>query len=695
MAPEDSNAGSGIMSNTSIGSVGSTGVVSTGNISGMTVGTTDAGSAITAAGQGIINFITIFNHKGTLTASHDNHPGSGSLFNGIIGTLFTTGIINANTAAGLSISTAGGTVNITQSLTNFTIGTLVGTASITAGHFQTVTALHAGPVVNFIEPTVTRTVAATPHVPGGTIPDFSLYYDGTGSGDPKVVVKFNVTTAGNFDLAVTTSAATCNGAGFDLAGVYSSGNVKTGIHNLVIGGNLLLGAVPAGAVSFLTLPANTPGGVQLPQDIVAVAAAGNLPCASIVAKSVPSIAAGFFGGLPAFLAGNTDAKVPLAKTTALSQANDTYQVFFSEATLLAQFLVTGPGNTFDNKKLLFADIVVDNLPITAQVTMVPSGSSTSVSTVAFSGQGASLSTAQPILSMISAIGGSIGDLILTDPHGLANVTADRILGSLLICNGGITGVVQTTVGDLGSAITDCHGNILGVTSILVGGSVTGKILAKGNLVSLVSIQSGIDGVIAADGDIGVIQTSGGTARLNADGSLNRFGGISVGGGVNGQIIARGNFFGDITVGGGLNGRIAAKGNKGEFGMASFRYGILGNVSIGGGISATGAIVSAGLIGDDGGNNIPNDKKGTHLTIMGADKGIIAAGEDINFGSTGNLNQAGLFENAMMSSNLDAINWIFSNGGGQLDVLDPGSLTLIVKDLLALKVVNSKLAGTMI
>ena len=52
------------------------------------------------------------------------------------------------------------------------------------------------------------------------------------------------------------------------------------------------------------------------------------------------------------------------------------------------------------------------------------------------------------------------------------------------------------------------------------------------------------GVSATDGDIGIIQTAGGLAKLNPDGSLTRFGGIVVStGGVNGQVIALGNAFG--------------------------------------------------------------------------------------------------------------------------------------------------------
>ncbi|HYV38431.1 MAG TPA: hypothetical protein VE988_22295, partial [Gemmataceae bacterium] len=674
-AVEDSNADSGIMSDTNIEEIGETGKVSAGSISGMTVGTTDAGSSITAAGAGTIDHLTINIHAGTVSAKKDSMPGSGALTNATIGTLTSTGIVNADTAATLKITTDTGTVNVTNTLTSFSADTLLGTANLTAGHFQTVTARHVAPFVHFIEPTVTRTVAVTPH--GGGVPDFSLYYDGTVSGNPVVVVNFNSVPVGsNFDLAVTTSTATGGGFGFDLAGAYSTGNVLTGIHNLVVGGNLLLGAVPAGAVGFFNLPASTTGGVQLPQDTVAVAVAGNLPAASIVAKSVPALAAHSFAGVTADNAGNPDAQVPLAAGTGLSQANDTFQLFFSEALNVAQFLVTGTGSSFNNKKMLFTDIVVDNIPVTAQETLIPTGSSTSVESVAFTGQGASLTTAQPIISMISALGGSIGDLILSSPQGLANVTADSIIGNIEVSNGAITGVVKTTVGNLGRAFTDASGNITGVTTLHAGGGgLSGKILVKGNLVSQVNVQSGIDGVVATDGDIGIIQTTaGGGAKLNPDGSLIRFGGIAVStGGLNGQIIALGNAIGDIKVTGGLSGRIAVKGNPGEYGLAAFRYGILGNFSIGGGISTTGAIVSAGLIGDDGANNKNNDVNGTHLSISGSDKGILAAGEDINF-AAGSSQSQGVFENAA-GSNLAAINAVFTDHGSLLDVVDPAQLTL--------------------
>jgi hypothetical protein len=331
-------------------------------------------------------------------------------------------------------------------------------------------------------------------------------------------------------------------------------------------------------------------------------------------------------------------------------------------------------------------------PVTASDTLVPSGSSTTVQSVVFTGQGGSLTTAQPITTSISANpGGSLGDLILSSPGGItANITADSIIGNIAATNGGISGTIEATVGDIGRAITNASGTITGVTTIQAGGgglTSTGKILAKGNLVSQVTIKSGVDGVIAADGDIGVIQTVNGIATTNPDGSLIRFGGITVStGGLNGQVIALGNVFGDISVTGGLSGRIAVQGHPGEFGLASTRFGILGNVAIGGGINTTGAIVSDGRIGDSTG-------VGTQLTISGTDKGILAAGQGINFGATGSLNTAGIF-NPATGANLAAIDAIFTNNHVELDVTNSIQLSIILQDLLALTVnSNGQLTGT--
>jgi hypothetical protein len=686
--PTDPN--SGTMSNTTIGT--NNGDVSTGTISTMSV-TTNSGS-ITAAGRGSITGINIGSLSGTLAAMADTTPGSGALNNALIGTLTTTGRVLAATAANLTVTTVGGAVHVSNTLTNFSAGTVLATANLTAGHFNVATAQHASPVVNFIEPTVTRTLALTPHT-GTSVPDYGFYYDGTSSSsDPKVVVQINTATPVSFDLGVTTSTSTSANAGFDLAGLYAVNNAQTGVHNVVVGGNLLLGVgvVPAGAISLFQLPASTLGGVQLPNDSLAVAIAGNAPAGSIAVKAISAIAAGSFGTVSADSAGNSDAFTPLVTGTAVIQANDNYRIFVSEANHVAQFLVTGPGGSFDNKKMLFADQVNDNRPVTATDFLVPSGSSTAVNEVDFTGKGGSLTTAQPILATIKgASGASLGDLILSSPGGItANITADTIIGNIDSTNGGISSVIQTTVGDLGRALTGTSGNITGVTFIHAGGgglTSTGKIISAGNLVSLVNLKSGLDGVVFAFGDIGVIQLTNGLAP-RAPAALTRFGGIAVTtGGLTGEVVALGNVFGDINVGGGLSGRIGVRGRE-EFGLSagqSFsRTGILGNVSIGGGIATTGVIVSAGLIGDDGSDNISNDSAGTHLTISGNDRGIIAAEEDINFGSTGSLNASGIFENVGTPGspqynngvNKSAIDNIFAN---------PADMNQILSRLLALTV----------
>jgi hypothetical protein len=691
-APEDATAGSGQMSNTTIGT--NAGDVSTGTISGMSV-TTNSGS-ITAAGAGSISGINIGTLSGTLTARADTTLGSGALNNALIGTLTTTGTVVAANATNITVTTVGGAVHVTNSLTNFSAGTVLATANLTAGHFNVATAQHASPIVNFIEPTVTRTIALTPHT-GTRVPDYGFYYDGTGSGDPKVVVQINAPTPVSFDLGVTTSTSTNANGGFDLAGLYAVGNAQTGAHNVVVGGNLLLGAVPAGAVSLFNLPAGTAGGVQLPQDSVAVAIAGNAPAASIAVKAISAIAAGSFGAVSADAAGNSDALTPLALGTVLLQANDNYKIFVSEANHVAQFLVTGPGGSFDNKKMLFADQVNDNRPDTATDFLVPSGSSTAVNEVDFTGAGGSITTSQPILSTIKgAPGASLGDVVMSSPGGItANITADTIIGSIISSNGGISGVIQTTVGDLGRALTDANGNITGVTTIQAGGgglTSTGKIISAANLVSQVNIKSGLDGAIFAVGDIGVIQLTNGLAP-QAPAPLTRFGGITVTtGGLGGEVVALGNVFGDISVGGGLGGRIGVHGRE-EFGLSAgqtfSRTGILGNVSIGGGIGTTGAIVSAGLLGDDGSDNIGNDSAGTHLTISGTDKGIIAAEEDINFGTTGSLNTAGIFENVGTPGSPQY------NGGANKAAIDnifaSPDMNTILSRLLALKVINGTLS----
>jgi hypothetical protein len=239
------------------------------------------------------------------------------------------------------------------------------------------------------------------------------------------------------------------------------------------------------------------------------------------------------------------------------------------------------------------------------------------------------------------------------------------------------------------ALTDATGKITGVTYVHASsGGITGKIISRGNLVSFVRSDGGLSGLIAAQGDIGTIQRdANGKAVVGSDAakSLVRFGGLLINGGLGGQVIALGNAFGDINVNG-VTGRIAVRGQQ-VAGLDPQRYGILGKLVINGAIGSTAAIVSAGVIGDDGVYvGTDSDANGTQLNITGNETGIIAAESDINFGKTGKLTQSGIFENAS-AANKAAIDAIFTQGGTPLTFDSNGKtgLDLILQDLAALRV----------
>jgi hypothetical protein len=690
-AVEDTVAGSGTMSNTTVGT--NSGTVSAGSISGMSV-TSNSGT-ISAAGAGTISNVTIDNDSGALKARSDTAAGSGALSHINIHTLTPTGTITAASAASLmitNVNTSFVTINVTG---NFTATTVGSTVTLSAGHFNVVSATNSAPIVNLVEGSLTRTLQLASHN-GGSLPQtFGFYYNGTGSGNPVTTIQVNPGTNTNvlYDLELltntTASSGVVAGQGIDLGGLYGVGQAF--IRNVEVAGNV----APSGAnPAFFGLPTGTPGGVDLPLDTIAVAAAGDLPAGSIVAHAVPAIAFGSAAGVLADNASHTDALVPLATGTALTQANDSFLLFVGVLHDVAQFLVTTGGGSFDQKGLLFGDQNTDPVnkpvPVTATVVAVASGSQSAVQEVDFAGTSAALNTSQPITTTIKNPNGSLGDLILGASGGItANVTAASIVGNIEASSGGISSTIQTTVGDFGRALTDSTGKIItGVTHISTGGgglSSTGAIISAANLVSQVTIQSGIDGFIFATGDIGVIQRdASGNAVVGTDKakSLTRFGGITVTTGgvtVNAEIVALGNVFGDINIGGGLDGRLAAKGTPVQ-GLDPSRKGFLGNINIGGGVSSTAVIVSGGLIGDDGTNNGSKElSQGTQLNISGTTKGIIAAVEDINFGKTGSIDLTMVFENVDSSPNGTVITSIFT--GSMSSILDQlGDLTTVSGNL---------------
>jgi len=306
------------------------------------------------------------------------------------------------------------------------------------------------------------------------------------------------------------------------------------------------------------------------------------------------------------------------------------------------------------------------------------------------GNGGGIQTAQWIQTSITSTG-ALGDLILSASQGItADVVAPTIIGNIDAVNGPISGTIKTTLGDLGRVFTDASGNITGVTYIhAAAGGITGKIISRVNLISSIRSDGGMSGLIAAQGNIGTIQRNPATGKAvvgtDVAHSLTRFGGILVNGGMSGQIVALGNVFGDITLNGGISGRIAVHGQQLSE-LAAGRYGILGRLTINGTIDANAAIVSGGVIGDDGVyvvGTTDSDAYGTQITF-GSDKGILAADFDINFGQTGKIYSAGVFENAAGTTNGAVINAIFTQGNVPL-AFDNGGLDLILGDLAKLRV----------
>ncbi len=727
-AVEDKNASSGTISGTSLGSVGSTGSMSGGTLTGITVSSDMAGT-ITAQGAGTITGINVHGKvSGKIEAKTDSDPASGK-----IGTLIAGGITGKVLGKNIDVLTVtgsvGGQVNVTNTIGNATFGSIAGTGSVTANTLSTVTvngpisgnlsAAIVGTLQGTNDPSATadhttvftvteagveRRIVAIPingatAMPAGV--KISYFYDGSSGINPEAAVRVtngNPTTSADdvpFDLELISNTA----KEFDLARLDANGT--SDVRNVVVQGNILP-TITAGMASFLSLPPTATGGVQLPLDNINGAfAADNVRAGTVLAKSVQAVSFGSVTAAgvttPAASAAASNALASLAAGTKLAQSNSTYIVPFSENQKVALFdVATSNATGFNPTPVLFTDQIVDNKSITAVVTVtgVP-GSNSTIQSVTLQGAGGAIQTGQWIQAAITSTG-PLGDLILSATQGItAHVSAPTIIGNIDATLGPITAIVETTAGDFGRALTDATGKITKVTYVHSGSNnLSGRIISRGNLVSSVLADGGMTGVIAAQGDIGAIQRdANGKAVVGTDiaNSLTRFGGIRVNGGMSGQIVSLGNIFGDLTFNGGLGGRIAVKGRQ-VLGLDAQRYGILGAIVINGGIGAGAAIVSAGVVGDDGVYiGVDSDAYGTQLTINGQELGILAAESDINFGKTGKLNTAGLFENAK-PPNKAQIDAIFTQGGTALTI-DNG-LALILADLTALHVgSDGNLTGT--
>jgi hypothetical protein len=634
-----------------------------------TIGDLNVGGSIGPSGmvmsEDVTNIMVMGDVAGAVTVT-SNALGEGNLNTMIIGGNFL------------------GTIFVQNLLTTLTI-TGASTGTITTGSVNTISATAAiagSPVLTITQGGVLRTLVATRADNGNPTPTsvkFAYLYDGA-LAIPQISVRVtngSPTTSADdvrFDLRLITS----NAGKFNLGLFFANGT--SDLRDLDVEGDVVATVDPK-ALAFFGLPSGTSGGVKVPLDnLGAVAAQGNVTAGTVHVASLQAVAFGSItaGGVttPGQSATNVDAAGLLAAGSTTVLANDTYFVPFAEGQPVAFFLNTG-SSVFDAKDVLFTDQIVDNKSVTATVTAVNGV----ITKITLTGNGGSISTSQPITQSITSTG-PLGDLTISNINGVPNVTAPSIFGNI-DTNGPVFGIVQTTVGDLGSPIRDSSGTIVDTTIIHTTQGITGEIISRGNLVSQVQSQKEITGVIATQGDLGV-------AFVNGTGQLVRFGGLLSQGQFSGDLVVLGNALGDLLLANGISGRIAVKG-RAIPGLASTRIGILGNLLVSGNVRSTAAIVSAGLIGDAAG--------GTSFS-SGAVKGILAAEGTINISSVGTTSAGTIIPKAT-GENKKAIDAIFTEGGLPLAFdlvpgsLDLGGLALILNDLNALHVgTDGNLTGPM-
>jgi hypothetical protein len=705
-APEDGSSGSGTMTSTTITS--NAGTVSTGSISGMSVGTNRG--AISAAGQGTTYNVSIDNNSGTFAAVQDSNPGSGTMSNTTIGT--NTGTVSTNTISTMTVTTIGatGTVTATGTVSNLSVSVLSGV--LVAGAIQSLTATNApgaSQMLNVVEGGVMRQLVLAPTTAGGSLPQYVSYvYDHNSvTGDAQLTLSVNEgANTGSYDVELLSSSA-APGSGFDLAALYNAASTPTHIRNVLIEGNL---APYAGDASQVGINSSV-GGVQLPLTALAsVGIMGNAPAGSVTAASVQAVS---FASItettqcgtvtvPASAATTCDAAQLLTPGTAIVQANNTFLAAAGQTAKgwsqpVALFLDTGAGwfddenSGFDPRSVLVGNegnVVGATSPVFAQVTVTISSDSDDngagsdgdersvIQTINLSGAGGSIQTSQRIASAITS-SDPLGDLILQSWHGIeANITAPSIFGNIAAPNGGISGIIQTTAGNIGRVLSGWNGYSSGVTSIQAASGLTGTILSAGDLISRIYVSGGFQGTIAAGGNLGYLQSS-------PWGGFHRYGGMNISGGFSGNAVFLGNIYGDISISGGLNGRIAAQGQPDSLGAG--RQGILGNLNIWGDVGSSAAIVSGGEIGDAGAGACTFFYE-TDLDVSGSYNGILAAVGQINYEITGCSQQASIFNNVGDPNspqyaggvNQAAIDAIFS--GSTLGALTIGELPTLLANL---------------
>ena len=637
-----------------------------------------------------------------------------------------------------------GTINVTGTLGSAQVAG--GSPGLyTIGHAGIIDAFGGfGPVVlrvieNGVERHVELAAPAQPYVQpnayelaGSNYVNVKYVYDSGANANPQLTAQIangtGSTTPDQYDLSLVVYN---DAAKFNLDRLDSVG--ASYLRNVAIEGNIVQNI---GATASAFFPGDTsPTGVYLPGDALGdVATRDYTPKGAIDAQSIQAVGFGSYTNSVGVVAVGSrattaDARNLLTAGTTIVQSgstngtnSETFRVPFADLTIqqvVAFFLSTAAGGgQFDPNTLLFTVEGVGNgLTVTQSnaargaaialigVSRTP-GTASVVQTVDFRGDGASMSSEQYIAGGITSTG-PLGDLTTLSKVGLNSVTVPSAFGNIsaygpiqgTIQTTGqrtdpITGVVTTIPANLGRAFvvpaSRRTGAYVAVTTLWGTGinTIRGRIISRGDLISSVRGDGGSTGLIAAQGNIGVISNliAGKPARL---------GGITINGPFSGQILADGNILGNLYFHGGLTGgRVVAEGNA-ALAPSAAQVGIVGNVVIDyglyktSGLDANSAILSEGEIGDA--------TLGTKISNAGANLGFIAAQGALN---TGGTPLSGLtFSNLNASDpSAAAIDAIFTDKGQPLsfDVApdDLAGLALILSDLDAIVVgPDGKLTGT--
>jgi len=620
----------------------------------------------------------------------------------ITGSFTSTGIINAGSIATMTVGgDLAGSLTVTGLLGTLAVG---GGAPgvIVAGSINiiTVAAGYGNVVLNVTEGGIQREILATP-VAGGTMPGtvhFAFVYDSQTTATPQLAIQITDThpVARSYNLALV--VLNSSSAEFNLTLINSYLNRATGISNISVEGSLINKLTAPEVKYFTGLTLSSRVGVVLPIDnITGVEVSNTLPMGVINVASIEGIAFGIVTSSTGTVVNVTN---PLAQGTALTNllgsaasvhpALDAFVVPFSSNHVVRLYV---HDNTTLNlvQIMTLTDQLANNLSVIAYIVVLPTTNNNVnplVQSVTLVGSGGSINSILSIANITST--GALGDVTITasagstinNAAGLGNITALTIFGNLSVTNAGIYGTIQTTNGDLGSVVKNTSGVITGVTSITAKGNITGQIIVRGNLISSISTNGSFSGVIAVQGDVGIIKVDGNGNAVLTKNALTRFGGISISGNNSGQIVVLGNLFGNFTVNGTMTGRLAVEG-RAVAGLVATRKGILGTVNISS-FALGAAVVSGGLIGDS---------VGATTAHFGGPKGFVAAAGAVNLSSTNFA--SGLLLQNQTGANLAMIQAIFTNGGSAL-AFDTGGtlngLNLIKTDLKNLQDKSGVLSG---